>query len=182
MKKWLLGLMAAVLAASLAACTPTTQKQKETTKAAAENSAPAVVSTTGGASDKVPDPNVAPVAVISVYHKGDGDSLVQEMDSLDDDNLDAQALVDKMVEYGIFKEGTEVLSFDKTGEGENSKAVLNLNQAENNEGVSDTQFLVEIGNTFIENFELTSLKIQVNGKDMAGAENLSYVTDFESVE
>ena len=104
MKKWLLGLMAAVMAASLAACTPTTQKQKETTKAAAENSAPAVVSTTGGASDKVPDPNVAPVAVISVYHKGDGDSLVQEMDSLDDDNLDAQALVDKMVEYGIFKE------------------------------------------------------------------------------
>lgn len=87
-----------------------------------------------------------------------------------------------MVEYGIFKEGTEVLSFDKTGEGENSKAVLNLNQAENNEGVSDTQFLVEIGNTFIENFELASLKIQVNGKDMAGAENLSYVTDFESVE
>ena len=67
-----------------------------------------------------------------------------------------QALVDKMVEYGIFKEGTEVLSFDKTGEGENSKAVLNLNQAENNEGVSDTQFLVEIGNTFIENFELAS--------------------------
>lgn len=104
----------------------------------------------------MPDPNVAPVAVISVYHKGDGDSLVQEMDSLDDDNLDAQALVDKMVEYGIFKEGTEVLSFDKTGEGENSKAVLNLNQAENNEGVSDTQFLVEIGNTFIENFELAS--------------------------
>ncbi|MFQ7421304.1 MAG: hypothetical protein ACLRNZ_16480 [Blautia massiliensis (ex Durand et al. 2017)] len=33
--------------------------------------------TTGGASDKVPDPNVAPVAIISIYHKGDGDSLVQ---------------------------------------------------------------------------------------------------------
>ena len=180
MKKLMMGVMLAAMAFALAACTPTTEKQKENTTAAADMET--IPMTTGGASDKVPDPNVAPVAVISVYHKGDGDSLVQEMDSLDDDNLDAQALVDKMVEYGIFKEGTEVLSFDKTGEGENSKAVLNLNQAENNEGVSDTQFLVEIGNTFIENFELASLKIQVNGKDMAGAENLSYVTDFESVE
>ena len=182
MKKWLLGLMAAVMAASLAACTPTTQKQKETTKAAAENSAPAVVSTTGGASDKVPDPNVAPVAVISVYHKGDGDSLVQEMDSLDDDDLNAQALVDRMIGYGVFTEGTEVISFDKTGEEENAKGVLNLNQAKNNEGVTETQFLVEIGNTFIENFELSTLTVQINGQDMEGASALEYVTAFEDVE
>ena len=31
MKKWLLGMMAAVMAVSLAACTPTTGKQKEET-------------------------------------------------------------------------------------------------------------------------------------------------------
>ena len=116
MKKWLLGMMAAVMAVSLAACTPTTEKQKEeTTTVSAENSEPAVVPTTGGASDKVPDPNVEPVAVISIYHKGDGDSLVQEMDSLDDDDLNAQALVDRMIGYGVFTEGTEVIAFDKTG-------------------------------------------------------------------
>ena len=86
------------------------------------------------------------------------------------------------ISCSLYAHNTEAERDNKTGEGENSKAVLNLNQAENNEGVSDTQFLVEIGNTFIENFELASLKIQVNGKDMAGAENLSYVTDFESVE
>ena len=157
MKKWLLGMMAAVMAVSLAACTPTTEKQKEeTTTVSAENPEPAVVPTTGGASDKVPDPNVEPVAVISIYHKGDGDSLVQEMDSLDDDDLNAQALVDRMIGYGVFTEGTEVISFDKTGEEENAKGVLNLNQAKNNEGVTETQFLVEIGNTFIENFELST--------------------------
>ena len=39
-------------------------------------------------------------------------------------------------------------------EDDNKTAVLNLNQAENNEGVSDNAFLVEIGNTFVENFEL----------------------------
>lgn len=104
------------------------------------NPEPAVVPTTGGASDKVPDPNVEPVAVISIYHKGDGDSLVQEMDSLDDDDLNAQALVDRMIGYGVFTEGTEVISFDKTGEEENAKGVLNLNQAKNNEGVTETQF------------------------------------------
>ena len=30
MKKWLLGLLTAMMAVSLAACTPTTEKQKET--------------------------------------------------------------------------------------------------------------------------------------------------------
>lgn len=41
MKKWLLGMMAAVMAVSLAACTPTTEKQKEeTTTVSAENPEP----------------------------------------------------------------------------------------------------------------------------------------------
>lgn len=182
MKKWLLGLMAAVMAVSLAACTPTTEKKKEETTASAENPGPAVVPTTGGAADKVPDPNIEPVAVISIYCKGAGDSLVQEMDSLENDDLNAQALVDKMIEYGIFTEGTEVLSFDKTGEEGNAKGVLNLNQAKNNEGVSDAQFLVEIGNTFVENFELSVLNVQIDGQDMEGASALEYVTEFEDVE
>ena len=34
MKKWLLGLLTAMMAVSLAACTPTTEKQKETKSAA----------------------------------------------------------------------------------------------------------------------------------------------------
>lgn len=104
------------------------------------------------------------------------------MDSLDSDELDPQALVNKMIEYGIFTEGTEVLDFNITGEDDNKTAVLNLNQAENNEGVSDNAFLVEIGNTFVENFELSKLSLQVNGKDLAGAADLSYVADYENVD
>ena len=68
-----ISLLTAMMAVSLAACTPTTDKQKET-KSAEEVQAQIEAQTTGGASDKVPDPNVAPVAIISVYHKGDGDS------------------------------------------------------------------------------------------------------------
>ncbi|MFQ7421305.1 MAG: GerMN domain-containing protein [Blautia massiliensis (ex Durand et al. 2017)] len=104
------------------------------------------------------------------------------MDSLDSDELDPQALVNKMMEYGIFTEGTEVLDFNITGEDDNKTAVLNLNQAENNEGVSDNAFLVEIGNTFVENFELSKLTLQVNGKDLAGAADLSYEADYENVD
>ena len=183
MKKWLIGVMTVLMAVSLAACTPTTEKQKkETTAAAAAKSQEDMVPpSTGGASDKVPDPNVMPVAVISIYHGGGG-SLVQDMDSLDSDELDPQALVNKMMEYGIFTEGTEVLDFNITGEDDNKTAVLNLNQAENNEGVSDNAFLVEIGNTFVENFELSKLTLQVNGKELAGAADLSYEADYENVD
>ena len=67
-------------------------------------------------------------------------------------------------------------------EDDNKTAVLNLNQAENNEGVSDNAFLVEIGNTFVENFELSKLTLQVNGKDLAGAADLSYEADYENVD
>ena len=105
------------------------------------------------------------------------------MDSLDSDELDRKALVNKMMEYGIFTEGTEVLDFNITGEDDNKTAVLNLNQAKrNDEGVSDSVFLVEIGNTFIENFELSSLTLKENGADLAGATDLTYVADYENVD
>ena len=74
------------------------------------------------------------------------------------------------------------MDFNITGEDDNKTAVLNLNQAENNEGVSDNAFLVEIGNTFIENFELSSLTLKKNGADLAGATDLTYVADYENVD
>jgi len=101
---------------------------------------------------------------------------------LDNDELDPQALVSKMTEYGIFTEGTQVLNFNITGEGDVKKAILDLNKVENDEGVSDSVFLVEIGNTFIENFELSSLTLKENGADLAGATDLTYVADYENVD
>ena len=76
MKKLMMGVMLAAMAFALAACTPTTEKQKENTTAAADMET--IPMTTGGASDKVPDPNVKPVAVISIYHgSDDSDGIVQ---------------------------------------------------------------------------------------------------------
>ena len=176
MKKWLIGVMTVLMAVSLAACTPTTEKQKkETTAAAAAKSQEDMVPpSTGGASDKVPDPNVMPVAV---------------MDSLDTEGLDAQLLVDKLIEYGVLTDGTEVLSFDIEGKDENAVGTLDLSQAESAEGCSDKMFLTEIGNTFTENFELSKLKLKVNGGNYEGddikqgdSDYLTYNADYESVE
>ena len=189
MKKWLLGVMAAVMAVSLAACTPTPDKQKEETAGTAAAQESMVPQSTGGASDKVPDPDVAPVAIVSIYHKGDGDSLVQDMDSLDSEEIDAQMLVSKMMEYNVFTDGTMVQTFAIEGEGEGSVGTLDLNQAVSGEGVSDNMFLTEIGNTFIENFELGQLKLTVNGENYQGEtvqqgddDYLTYVVDYDMVE
>ena len=190
MKRWLIGAMAVMVAVSLAACTPTTEKQKKETSAATAKSAENMIpQSTGGAADKVPDPNVMPVAVVSIYHGGDSDSLVQDMDSLDTEGLDAQLLVDKLIEYGVLTEGTQVLSFDIEGKEEDSVGTLNLNQAESAEGASDEMFLTEIGNTFTENFELGKLKLKVNGANYSGTDiqqgdgdYLTYRTDYDTVE
>ena len=59
-----------MMAVSLAACTPTTEKQKKQTTQAAKDTQEIVPQSTGGASDKVPDPNVMPVAVVPYTMEG----------------------------------------------------------------------------------------------------------------
>lgn len=186
MKKWLMGIMLAAMAVSLAACTPTTDRNKNATTTAPAVDTESIPRTTGGAGDKVPDPNVKPVAVVSIYHSSDKNGgIVQDMDALDTAGLDAQLLVDKLVEYGVLTKGTKVLNFTITGEGENAAGILDLNQAVSEEGCSDRMLLAEIGNTFIDNFELKSLKLKVNGGNYSGkdiqntdSDVLEYESDF----
>ena len=189
MKKWILGVMAALMAVSLAACTPTPEKQKEEAVETTAAQQDIVPQSTGGASDKVPDPNVAPVAIVSIYHKGDGDSMVQDMDSLESEEIDAQMLVSKLMDYNVLTDGTMVQTFAIEEEGEELIGTLDLNQAVSGEGVSDAMLLTEIGNTFIENVELSQLKITVNGENYQGEtiqqgddDYLTYVEDYDMVE
>lgn len=189
MKKWLIGVMAAWMAVSLAACTPTPDKQSNQTTEASNKQEERVAQTTGGASDKVPDPNVMPVARVSIYYKGDSGSLVQHMDSLDTEGLDAQLLVDKLIQYGVLTDGTKVLSFKVEGKEDKSVGTLDLNQAVSGEDNSDEAFLAEIGNTFTENFELGKLKLKVNGANYKGddinqGDNdfLEYRFDYKSLQ
>lgn len=177
MKKFMVFLMSAVLMAGLAACTPT-QPKVETSGPRPEDMAP-----TGGASDKVPDPNVEPMDIISVYSQNaDGTGLNQAMDAVEE--LTAQSLADKLAEYGILEEGTEVLSFD-VAEG---VGTLNLSQVPVNGTTGELLILTSIGNTFIENFELDKLKLLVNGENYSSGhiqqtddEYLQYNKDYKEI-
>ena len=79
MKKFIMCFAGAMLVLSLAACTPTPVKQSESA------TEPMVEASTGGASDKVPDPNVEPMEIISVYSSNeDATGLNQAMDAVDE--------------------------------------------------------------------------------------------------
>lgn len=162
---------------SLAACTPTQPKMETTAPD------PQVETSTGGASDKVPDPNVEPMEIISIYSQNeDGSGLNQAMDAVD--KLTAEALVEKLVEYGVLEKGTKVLKFDsKDGTG-----TLDLSKAPVKGTKGDLIMLTAVGNTFIENFELDKLKVLVNGKDITSdtvkqgdKDYLEYVKDYKKM-
>ena len=80
------------------------------------------------------------------------------------------------------------MSFTVEGEDENAAGTLDLNQAVSGEGGSDEMFLAEIGNTFIENYQLATLKLLVNGANYSGNEIqqgdgdvLEYRNDYSSI-
>lgn len=177
MKKFIVFLMSAVMMMSLAACTPT-QPKVETTAPD-----PQVMASTGGASDKVPDPNAEPMEVISVYSQNDdGTGLNQAMDAVSE--LTAEAMVDKLIEYGVLEEGTKVLKFDK----KDGTATLDLSKVPDKGSNGDLLLVTAIGNTFIENFELDKLKLLVDGKNYSGQQikqgdndYLEYVKNYKNV-
>lgn len=173
MRKFTMCLMGILMVLSLAACTPTTEKQSQGAEAVQQGE-------TGGAADKVPDPDAPELEIISVYHSNDdATGLVKAMDSVE--TMDAQAVVDKLIEYGVLEEGTQVLSFELQGEqsenagpgaadseAEASSAelgVLDLSQIPSSGTSGELVMLAAIGNTFTENFNLDQLKLLVNGEN-----------------
>ncbi|GLC80848.1 GerMN domain-containing protein [Lacrimispora brassicae] len=177
MKKFIVFLMSAMMMMSLAACTPTQPKMETTAPD------PQVMASTGGASDKVPDPNAEPMEVISVYSRNDdATGLNQAMDAVSE--LTADAMVDKLIEYGVLEEGTKVLKFDKN----DGTATLDLSKVPDKSSDGDILMLTAIGNTFIENFELDKLKLLVNGKNYSGEQikqtdndYLEYVKNYKKL-
>ncbi|WP_312428386.1 GerMN domain-containing protein [Lacrimispora sp.] len=178
MKKFIVFLMSAMMMMSLVACAPTKTKVETTAPD------PQVMGPTGGASDKVPDPNAEPMEIISVYSKNDDSTgLNQAMDAVSE--LTADAMVDKLIEYSVLEDGTKVLKFDKKDDG---TATLDLSQMPEKGTTDDLLTLTAVSNTFIENFELDKLQILVNGKNYSndqikqGDNNyLEYVKNYKKI-
>ena len=169
MKKISLFILGAMLALTLTACSGSGNESAAGTSGAANGAAAqtapdgvAVQQTEDGLADKMkPVEDAEPAQIITVYHSNDdATGAVQTLDGLDGDAITAEGLVDKLIEYGVLDEGTEVDDFtisDKVG-------TLDLSQVPSSLGTSGELIMLTcIGNTFVENFELDSLKLLVNG-------------------
>ncbi len=182
MKKFMMCFVGAALMLSLAACTPTTKKQNtagdKVDMGEVETQAP------GGAFDKVPDPTAESVDVVSIF-SGNEDATGLKKTMTEVKELDAQSLVDKLIEEGVLEDGTKVLSFEVTGGSDDTEAgpgsekeasteasekigTLDLSQVPSSGSTGDDLMLGAVGNTFIENFELDKLKLLVNGENYSG--------------
>lgn len=105
--------------------------------------------------DKAPDPNAAKQTIIAIYVPSDK-GLKQKMDSVE--ALDAEHLNAKMVEQGVLAGTTAVKSFTMDGK----KGTLELSELD----TSKEATVASVIDTYIENFDLETLTIKVNGKDV----------------
>lgn len=184
MKKTVLCFIGAMMVLSLAACTPTTEKNKtgevKQTEAAiksTKDSGPGVVT------DRMPDLEAPDLDVISVYTVSeDGTKVEGTMDAVEE--MNAQALVDLLIQYKVLDEGTTAVSFEAEGEPTSEevgpgmvkipgfemtsnlkeKGTLELNQFP--EGAQKDLKLQAVANTFIENMDVLRLTIKVDGKPL----------------
>ncbi|MFR1833803.1 MAG: GerMN domain-containing protein [Lachnospiraceae bacterium] len=180
MKKPILYIAAALMAISLAACTPTPEKQAETASAPAANAESKSGDTL--VEGKVPGPEFDTISVYSINEDGSG--LLQNMDSLEE--MTNQGLVDKLIEYGVLEEGTTIISLDVKED--DASGVVNLSAIPNYDGdeFMERATLEALVNTYIENYELELVKLQVNGEDVTSdfleADENGYSTYFEDYE
>ncbi len=120
-------------------------------------------------------------AMLFVFRPNSGGTELERVTSYAD-KLTEQALVDKLIEYGVLDEGTEILSFEKEGVEDNASAndggplagtqqseprigYLNLSAVPELEGEEERVMLNCIAATFIDNYLLDEVKLQVNGAD-----------------
>lgn len=176
MKKWMVIFTGVMMAAVLAACSPTTKKDDHEHQS--RNNPPAGAmqeSSIDGALEKsqmVVDAD--PTVTVCIYTFNDSkNGLKQNMDAVDGEELDAQALIDKMAELGVIEEGIKVESFeDKDG-------VLSLNLSSLKEP-DNKMVTTAIANTFIQNYEAETLNLSVAGQSVGGG-TLEFLKEYKKM-
>jgi hypothetical protein len=95
------------------------------------------------------------------------------MDSIDASELDANLLLQKLIEFGVIPSDTTMLSFVIEGK----KATLDLSALD----MTDKRTLVAVANTYVENYELDALTVKINGKATSETTDIKYNLDYEKV-
>lgn len=179
----------AMMVLSLAACTPTMEKHKVGEVQNSDMAVPKSTQGPGVVTDKTPDLDAPDLDIISIYTVSeDGSRLEGTMEGVE--TLDAQALVDLLVEYGVLDEGTKAVSFTAEGtpsseevgpgivkipgfEIENdTKEYGTLELSQFPEGAQSEMKLQAVANTFIENMKLVYLTVTADGQTLG--ENMTF--------
>lgn len=123
--------------------------------------------------DKVPDKN-APVLedIFSYVIEKKNKKIVKIPDGVD--KIDESNLIKNLIENGVLPEACNILSFYVD---ENNNADLNLS----NFDIDNKLIVVCIQNTLIENLELNSLSISLNGTYKEYTKNLSYEKNYKNL-
>lgn len=166
-KKVIVSMMTVGVILALAACSKSGSDS-------AQSEPVTVAEETGGRDDKVPDPNAPVLTVVSIYTKDDSTGGIdKDMDSIDGSELDANLLLQKLIEFGVIPSDTTMLSFVI----EEKKATLDLSALD----MTDKRTLVAVANTYLENYELDSLTVKINGKATSETTDIKYNLDYEKV-
>lgn len=192
MKKTIMRFIGAMMILSLAACTPTTEKNKtgEVKQTEAATTASGKSSGPGVVTDRNPDLEAPDLKVISVYNVSeDGTKVEGTMDAVE--ILDAQSLVDLLIQYEVLDEGTTAVSYEAEGTPASEEVGPGVVKIPGFEITSEmkeygtlelSQFpddaqkelrLQAVVNTFCENMDVVYLTVTVNGETLG--ENMNFV-------
>lgn len=176
MRKITMCLIGAMTVLSLAACTPTTTK-KNVNSGGSGQPPIGVEETTKEIVEKLPDLD-APTLEMAFIYSGNSDATGLVRDTEDVEVLDADTLVNLLIQHGVLDEGTTALSFEIEGgekagpgaeaagsEGGERIGTLDLSDVPESGTSGELVILTSITNTFTENFELDKLKLLVNGEN-----------------
>lgn len=186
MRRTILSILGVMMILSLAACTPTSEKNKtgESKQTEAE-SVPKDTDGPGVVTDRPVDPNEPELEIISIYTVDQEGKMETTMDGVEE--LSPQILVDRLIEYGVLKEGTKMVNYTEDGETYNKDAGPGVPEEDGSGSIKREYGRLElsdvpeeqkelrlqaVANTFIENMDVVYMTIQVNGQTVG--ENLSF--------
>lgn len=169
MKKITIGLLGAMMAISLAACTPTEKNIQPENVVQAQGQMEVPETTEKVVVEKVGEEGAPVYEMAFIYYENEeGTDLERVIEDVE--AVDEEVINDLLIQYGVLPEGTEVLSFEITGgeaagpgaevseEAEARVGTLDLSQAPESELLTDA--VVE---TYLENFELDEVDLLING-------------------
>ncbi len=173
-------LTAVTVAVSATACSPSRSTSDGPAEPPADVVAAAATSEANvPPGDRNPEVTEPGLDILIIFRSSDGTSLERVTSFAE--SVDEQVIVDKLIEYGVLEEGTDILSFEISEEADPNSEVessgpmgggastrighLDLSMLPETADENEKQILLNcITGSFMENFALDGLELSVNGE------------------